>query len=61
VAESLAAQGIGAALLQLGLPDRFIDHGDQNQLLAVAGLNKDGILASIRVRLGQLSPHVRAA
>jgi len=61
VAESLAAQGIGAALLQLGLPDRFIDHGDQNQLLAVAGLNKDGILASIRARLGQLSPHVRAA
>ncbi len=61
VAESLAAQGIGAALLHLGLPDRFIDHGDQNQLLAVAGLNKDGILASIRARLGQLSPHVRAA
>jgi 1-deoxy-D-xylulose-5-phosphate synthase len=61
VGESLAAQGIGAALLHLGLPDRFIDHGDQNQLLAVAGLNKDGILASIRARLGQLSPHVRAA
>jgi len=61
VAESLAAQGIGAALLHLGLPDRFIDHGDQNQLLAVAGLNKDGILAPIRARLGQLSPHVRAA
>ncbi|MGH8683638.1 MAG: 1-deoxy-D-xylulose-5-phosphate synthase [Burkholderiales bacterium] len=61
VAESLAAQGIGAALLQLGLPDRFIDHGDQNQLLALAGLNKDGILASIRARLAQLSPHVRAA
>jgi 1-deoxy-D-xylulose-5-phosphate synthase len=61
VAESLTAQGIGAALLHLGLPDQFIDHGDQNQLLAVAGLNKDGILASIRARLGQLSPHVRAA
>jgi 1-deoxy-D-xylulose-5-phosphate synthase len=61
VAESLAAQGIGAAILHLGLPDRFIDHGDQNQLLALAGLNKDGILASIRARLAQLSPHVRAA
>jgi 1-deoxy-D-xylulose-5-phosphate synthase len=61
VAESLAAQGIGAAVLRLGLPDHFIDHGDQNQLLATAGLNKDGILASIRARLAQLSPHVRAA
>jgi 1-deoxy-D-xylulose-5-phosphate synthase len=61
VAESLAAQGIVAAVLQLGLPDRFIDHGDQNQLLALAGLNKDGILASIRARLAQLAPHVRAA
>ncbi len=61
VAESLAAQGIVAAVLHLGLPDRFIDHGDQNQLLALAGLNKDGILAAIRARLAQLSPHVRAA
>jgi 1-deoxy-D-xylulose-5-phosphate synthase len=61
VAESLAAQGIATAMLQLGLPDRFIDHGDQNQLLAAAGLSKDGILAAIRARLGQLSPHVRAA
>jgi 1-deoxy-D-xylulose-5-phosphate synthase len=61
VAESLAAQGIGAAMLHLGLPDQFIDHGDQSQLLALAGLNKDGILASIRARLAQLSPHVRAA
>ncbi len=61
VAESLAAQGISAAMLQLGLPDQFIDHGDQNQLLALAGLNKDGILPSVRARLGQLSPHVRAA
>ncbi len=53
VAESLAAQGIAASLLQLGLPDRFIDHGDQNQLLALAGLSKDGILASIRRRLAE--------
>ena len=56
VAESLAAQGIAAQLLHLGLPDRFIDHGDQNQLLALAGLNKDGILASIRKRLAEATP-----
>ena len=63
VAESLAAQGIAAHLLHLGLPDHFIDHGDQNQLLAVAGLGKDGILASIRKRLAEATPvsSIRAA
>lgn len=34
-------------VLRLGLPDRFIDHGDQSQLLAGAGLDRDGILAAI--------------
>lgn len=34
-------------LLRLGLPDAFIDHGDQAQLLATVGLDKAGILASI--------------
>ncbi|MDR2688409.1 MAG: 1-deoxy-D-xylulose-5-phosphate synthase [Azoarcus sp.] len=35
-------------ILRLGLPDTFIDHGEQAQLLAEAGLDRDGILASIR-------------
>jgi 1-deoxy-D-xylulose-5-phosphate synthase len=64
VAESLAAQGVVVPLLHLGLPDRFIDHGDQHQLLASVGLDKDGILASIRGRLAGLAPlasSVRAA
>jgi 1-deoxy-D-xylulose-5-phosphate synthase len=60
VVESLAAQGIVAQVLQLGLPDRFIDHGDQNQLLAAAGLNRDGILAAIRARLAQVAPQAPA-
>ncbi|MBR0564642.1 1-deoxy-D-xylulose-5-phosphate synthase [Azoarcus sp. L1K30] len=34
-------------VLRLGLPDRFIDHGEQGQLLASVGLDKTGILASI--------------
>ena len=34
-------------MLRLGLPDRFIDHGDQAQLLASVGLDEAGILASI--------------
>jgi 1-deoxy-D-xylulose-5-phosphate synthase len=64
VAESLAAQGIVVPLLHLGLPDCFIDHGDQHQLLASVGLDKDGVLAAIRARLAELAPpasSVRAA
>jgi len=50
VAEALAARSIGTPLLQLGLPDRFIDHGDQAQLLASIGLDKSGIVAAIQKR-----------
>src|SRR6266702_1164148 len=52
VAEALAARSIGTPLLQLGLPDRYVDHGDQAQLLASIGLDKTGIVAAIRARLG---------
>jgi 1-deoxy-D-xylulose-5-phosphate synthase len=63
VAESLAAQGIATQILHLGLPDRFVDHGDQSQLLASIGLDRDGVLAAIRARLAGLAPaaSIRAA
>jgi 1-deoxy-D-xylulose-5-phosphate synthase len=51
VLEALQRARIGAAVLQLGLPDRFIDQGDPGIQLAHVGLNKDGILKSIRERL----------
>src|SRR6266568_1523326 len=51
VAEALAARAIVTPLLQLGLPDRFVDHGDQAQLLASIGLDKAGIVAAVRARL----------
>ena len=35
-------------MLRLGLPDHFIDHGDQTQVLATVGLDKAGIVASIQ-------------
>jgi len=38
------------ALLRLGLPDRFIDHGEQAQLLETLGLDGDGIVAAIERR-----------
>ena len=51
VAEALSAAGIVKPLLQLGLPDKFIDHGDATQLLAQCGLDAAGIAASVNQRL----------
>ncbi|MHA6845912.1 1-deoxy-D-xylulose-5-phosphate synthase [Ralstonia syzygii] len=48
--EALAAAGVATPVLQLGLPDRFVDHGDHAALLAQCGLDANGILASIRER-----------
>ena len=46
----LGERGIDVPLLRLGLPDRFIDHGEQGQLLAELGLDKDGIVRAVRAR-----------
>jgi len=51
VLEVLQAAGVRAAVLQLGLPDRFIDQGDPGLQLADAGLDAGGILRAIRERL----------
>ena len=53
VAEALAAAGFVKPLLQLGLPDQFIDHGDAQQLLASCGLDAAGIVASVNQRLNK--------
>ena len=58
VAEALAAAGLVKPLLQLGLQDKFIDHGDAPQLLAQCGLDAAGIAASIRQRLGKKEPRL---
>ncbi|MEC4722480.1 1-deoxy-D-xylulose-5-phosphate synthase [Noviherbaspirillum sp. CPCC 100848] len=52
VAEALAEAGIVKPILHLGLPDKFIDHGDAGQLLAMCGLDAKGIVESIRKRFG---------
>ena len=51
VLEMLQSAGGRVPVLQLGLPDRFIDQGDPGIQLAHVGLNKEGILKSIRERL----------
>src|SRR5258706_726446 len=48
VAEVLGGLGYAGKVLLLGLPDRFIDHGDPSRLLASVGLDADGIRASIQ-------------
>ncbi len=52
VAEALLAAGVSRLLLQLGLPDRFIEHGDPARLLALLGLDGTGIERSVRERFG---------
>jgi len=47
VAEALHAAGIEMPLLQLGLPDVFIEHGDPAKLLALQGLDAAGIESSV--------------
>ena len=54
VAEALNAAGWVKPLLQLGLPDQFIEHGDHAALLALQGLDAAGIEASVRGRFGAL-------
>jgi 1-deoxy-D-xylulose-5-phosphate synthase len=58
VAEALAQEGIVKPLLILGLPDRFIDHGDPALLLASVGLDAHGIGTSVRERFGIGEPRL---
>ncbi len=58
VAEAMAAEGIVKPLLNLGLPDQFIDHGDAGQLLVACGLDAKGIAASIRQRFSKDGPRL---
>ena len=48
VARVLEEIGSTAQFVRMGLPDRFIDHGDQALLLAEVGLDKAGILQTVR-------------
>jgi len=48
VCEALNGLGIERRVLLLGLPDRFIDHGDPAKLLSSVGLDAAGIQKAIR-------------
>ena len=53
--ESLAEQRIEVPVLRLGLPDRFIDHGDPSLQLKECGLDAAGISSAIRARFPELT------
>ncbi len=61
VSEALQAAGLIKPLLQLGLRDEFIEHGDVGKLLAMQGLDAQGIETSIRQRFGPLIESGRTA
>jgi 1-deoxy-D-xylulose-5-phosphate synthase len=50
VMESLESAGLKIPVLQLGLPDTFIDQGDPSQMLADCGLDGTSISRSVRAR-----------
>jgi 1-deoxy-D-xylulose-5-phosphate synthase len=56
VARVLEEIGSPARLLRLGLPDRFIDHGEQARLLAEVGLDSAGIVRSARAHQNLTPP-----
>jgi 1-deoxy-D-xylulose-5-phosphate synthase len=56
VLEALSAAGLAKPVLQLGLSDTFIEHGDPAKLLALQGLDAPGIEASVRARFENILP-----
>ena len=52
VLEALAAAVVRRPVLQLGLPDVFIEHGDPARLLALQGLDAAGIERAVAERFG---------
>ena len=54
VNEALQAAGVVKPLLQLGLSDQFIEHGDHAKLLALQGLDAAGIETAVLARFAAL-------
>jgi 1-deoxy-D-xylulose-5-phosphate synthase len=62
VLEALQAAGVEVPVLQLGLQDVFVEHGDPARLMTLQGLDAAGIQASIARRFAAvLAPIARAA
>lgn len=53
VSECLHSLGLTNRVVQLGLPDHYIDHGDHGHMLAQCGLNAEGIIVSVQSALSE--------
>lgn len=60
VTEFLAGEDIALPILQLGLPDTFLEHASREELLEHCGLNAAGVEAAILKRWPQLAQPARA-
>ncbi|CBL46166.1 1-deoxy-D-xylulose-5-phosphate synthase [gamma proteobacterium HdN1] len=58
--EFLAEQGIVQPLLNLGVPDQFIEHGKPAEMLKECGLDAEGIEKAIRLRLAKIAERASA-
>ncbi|WP_431474755.1 1-deoxy-D-xylulose-5-phosphate synthase [Marinobacter sp. KM021] len=54
VTECLNKREVMLPVLQLGLPDRFVDHGKHGELLKECGLDPEGIRSAIASRIDRL-------
>ena len=55
VTEFLNSKGVNIPVLQLGLDDRYVEHGKPQQLLQVEQLDTEGIRQSIEQRWAELN------
>ncbi len=62
VLEAANAAGLDTrSIVRLGVPDRFVEHGERGELLASLGLDVAGLCAAVRKALGRDEPaRVRA-
>ena len=56
VLEAMQARNISTSTLCLGLPDKFIEHGVHETMLAECGLDSVGITRAIQAKLKQIKP-----
>jgi 1-deoxy-D-xylulose-5-phosphate synthase len=61
VDEFFEANGVQAPVLNLGIPDAFIEHGSREECLKIAGLDPDGIRKSVEDWLAKGKPVQRKA
>jgi 1-deoxy-D-xylulose-5-phosphate synthase len=59
IGELLSSHGIELPILQLGLPDAFLEHATREQMLAEAGLDAAGVRRSILARFPHYATAIR--